>query len=218
MLWLTSVAMAHPTLERLVDEVLAGDMAAWKTLWHALAPKLDAMLRRPGFFGRLAEHEDHRSNVVVEVMARLAVDDHARLRRYDEARRESPRLTLLAWLTVVVKRVAIDYMRGLPEYVDRRREAGATSPGAWRKVGTLPSESRLRRTAQSPSGRAADRELMELAGAVLSDEQRPALSAWLEGASFEEIAARLELTTADDAEKRVRAAVRRIRRHLGGES
>jgi len=137
---------------------------------------------------------------------------------YDEARRESPRLTLLAWLTVVVKRVAIDYMRALPEYVDRRREAGATSPGAWRKVGTLPSESRLRRTAQSPSGRAADRELMELAGAVLSDEQRPALSAWLEGASFEEIAARLELTTADDAEKRVRAAVRRIRRHLGGES
>jgi DNA-directed RNA polymerase specialized sigma24 family protein len=210
--------MGHPTLERLVDEVLAGDMAAWKALWHALAPKLDAMLRRPGFFGRLADEEDHRRNVVVAVMARLAENDHARLRLYDEARRESPRLTLLAWLTVVVKRVAIDYMRSLPEYVDRRRDPKATSPGAWRKVGTLPSESRLRRTAQSPSGRAAGSELLALAGAVLSDEQRPALSAWLEGASFEEIAARLGGTSPEEAEKRVRAAVRRIRRHLGGDA
>jgi DNA-directed RNA polymerase specialized sigma24 family protein len=213
MLALVSVEMRPSTLERLVDDVLAGDLAAWKTLWHALAPKLDAMLRRPGFFGRLAEHEDHRANVVLEVMARLANEDHARLRRYDEARRESPRLTLLAWLTIVLKRVAIDYMRTLPEYIDRRRDPTATSPGAWRRVGTLPSDSRLRRTAPSPSGRAAGQELLALAGTVLDDAQRPALAAWLEGASFDEIAATLACAPGD-AEKRVRAAVQRLRRHL----
>jgi DNA-directed RNA polymerase specialized sigma24 family protein len=206
--------MGPPTLERLVDEVLVGDLDAWKTLWRLLAPRLDGMLRRPGFFGRLAEGEDHRHNVVLEVMARLVANNHARLRRFDEARRESPRLTLLAWLTVVVKRVAIDYMRAQPEYVDRRKHVGATSPGAWQKVGTLPPDSRLGRSATSPTSRAAARQLMSMAGALLDEEQRGPLSSWLQGASFDEIAAAHGLADGRDAEKRVRAALQRLRRHL----
>jgi len=210
--------MGQPTLERLVDQVLAGDAAAWQELWRGLAPKLDAMLRRVGFLGRLASNEDHRRSVAVEVMARLTQNDHARLRRYAEARRESPSLNLVAWLSVVVKRVAIDYMRAQPEYVDRRKHEAASSPGAWREVGTLPADSRLGRTQTSITGRAAAHQLLELAAEILPDDQRRALAAWLEGRTFDEIAAGLELPAARDAEKKVRAALERIRRHARKET
>jgi DNA-directed RNA polymerase specialized sigma24 family protein len=206
-------AMAHPTLEALVEQVLAGDAAAWQALWRGLAPKLDAMLRRVGFLGRLASSEDHRRSVAVEVMARLTQHDHARLRRYAEARLESPTLNLVAWLTVVVKRVAIDYLRAQPEYIDRRKQPGATAPGGWRELATLPPDSQLPRIQTSITSRAAARQLLEVAGALLDADQRQALAAWLEGRSFEEIARDLALPAPREAEKKVRAALERIRRH-----
>lgn len=205
--------MGHPTLERLVERVLAGDAAAWQELWCGLAPKLDAMLRRVGFLGRLAGNEDHRRSVAVEVMARLTQNEHARLRRYAEARRDTPTLTLVAWLSVVVKRVAIDYMRAQPEYVDRRKQEHASAPGGWREVGTLPNDSRLGRSHTSITGRAAAHQLMEIAQTLLDEDQRRALAAWLEGKGFDEIATSLALPAAREAEKKVRAGLERIRRH-----
>ena len=207
-------AMGHPTLEQLVDDVLAGDSAAWQALWSGLAPKLEAMLRRRGFLGRLAGSEDHRRSVAVEVMARLTHNQHARLARYAEARKDNPRLTLVAWLTVVVKRVAIDYLRAQPEFIDRRKEPGASSPGGWREVGTLPPDSRLGHKATSLTGRAAARQVLEIAADILDDEQRRALGAWLTGASFDEIARALPLAGGREAEKKVRSALERIRRHV----
>jgi hypothetical protein len=45
-------------------------------------------------------------------------------------------MALQAWLIVVAKRVAIDYMRGLDTYIDRRREPGASKPGGRRSEWT----------------------------------------------------------------------------------
>jgi DNA-directed RNA polymerase specialized sigma24 family protein len=211
----TPTLMAIAGLEHLVDAILAGDDGARQRLWRALEPRLDAMLRRRTFFGPLAASQDHRRNVIVEVMARLAEGDHARLRRFAAARRENPDLPLLGWLAVVVRRVAIDYMRAQPEYVDRRKEAEASAPGGWREVGTLPSERGIP-AAEGPSatGKAAAHRLLELATELLSREQQVALAGWLAGQSFREIAQAHAFATARDAERAVRSSLERIRRHV----
>src|SRR5262249_6584228 len=105
---------------------------------------------------------------------------------------------------VVAKRIAIDYKRGHETYIDRRHVEDASRPGGWRDVGTLPGDSRLPGDRPPVTARGTAHEL--LAGTALPPEQRAALEAWLAGATFEEIG--------DDAEKRVRAALRRIRRRF----
>ncbi len=112
--------MPLPKVDALVDRVLRGEEGAWQQLWLVLEPLVFAMLRRPRFLGRLAQREDDCRNIVVEVLAALREDDNARLRRFVVARE-----TVHSWSsgrgwTVVVKRMAIDYMRRHGEYVDRQ--------------------------------------------------------------------------------------------------
>jgi DNA-directed RNA polymerase specialized sigma24 family protein len=60
------------------------------------------------------------------------------------------------------------------------------------------------------------RELIEFARSRLPAEQLALLEAWLEGASFDDMA-REHGTTADEARKLVRAAVATLRRHFAPE-
>jgi hypothetical protein len=99
------------------------------------------------------------------------------------------------WLRFVAKRVAIDYMRGHPEYIDRRRSAAVAravsagrSPGSRLAVGRVPG-------------------VIHLPG-------EPAGSLWIQSQDDDEIARRLELPGAAAAERRVRAAIERLRRHV----
>ena len=198
-------------IEVLVEQTLSGDEAAWQRLWQQVEPALNALLRRPQVLGRLSQNEDDRRNIVVEVMGRLRARRFARLARYAEARRQHPALPFVGWLAVVARRVAIDYMRRHDAYVDRRHERDASRPGGWREIGALPSESQLPGARPPVTGRGTARELFAYASAELPDDQRTALAAWLEGASFDEIAAR---GTARDAEKLVRAALGSLRRRF----
>jgi hypothetical protein len=102
-------------------------------------------------------------------------------------------------------------MRGLDTYVDRRHIADASTPGAWRDVGTLPNESKLGADRPPFTARGTARELLEFADASLAPEDRAAPDAWLAGATFDEIAAG---GNARDVERRIRAALRRIRRQF----
>lgn len=194
----------------LVRETLAGDEAAWQRLWQLVEPTLYTALRRPQVLGRLAQSEDDCRNIVVEVMSRLRAGQFARLARYAEARRSHPTLPFLAWLLVVAKRVAVDYRRGHPDYIDRRHDKDASSPGAWRVVGALPSDSQLPGARPPVTSRGAARAVYAFASAELPADQRDALSAWLEGASFDEIAAR----DRHGAQKLVRAALGALRRRF----
>jgi DNA-directed RNA polymerase specialized sigma24 family protein len=197
-------------LEPLVDRVLAGDEGAWQLLWQATEPRLDALLRRPGFLGPLAKSEDHRKNIVVDVLGALRADGYARLRKYADARRENPRLPFFAWLTVVAKRMAIDYMRRQNEYVDRRREPGASSPGGWLRQETLPADSQLGGQRPPMTDRGTALELIGDAG--LDDRERDALARWTAGDGWDDIATALALEGPRTAEKLVRAALERLRR------
>jgi DNA-directed RNA polymerase specialized sigma24 family protein len=198
-------------IEVLVTATLAGDEAAWQRLWQQVEPALYQALRRPRLLGRLSRSEDDCRNIVVEVMARLRADRFARLARYAESRQSHPDLPFLGWLIVVAKRVAIDYLRAHDAYVDRRHDKDASSPGAWRQIGALPSDSQLPGARPPITSRGTAREVYAFASAELPPDQRTALAAWLQGASFDDIAARGQPR---DAAKLVRAALGHLRRRF----
>ena len=126
-------------LEELVAAAAEGDERAWQGLWITLEPVLERMIARGRFLGRLGTREDDRRNIVVAIMARLRANDGARLRGYVEARSTSPDLAFLGWLSVVAKRVGIDYLRAHPEYLRRSTDA----PDRWVEVEELPPASRI---------------------------------------------------------------------------
>ena len=198
-------------IQELVRETLAGNERAWQRLWQQVEPTLFATLRRPQVLGRLSQSEDDCRNIVVEVMGRLRADGFARLAQYAEAQRLNPAVPFLGWLVVVAKRVAIDYMRGHEAYVDRRHQKDASSPGRWRDIGTLPSDSQLPGARPAVTGQGTAHEMYAFASAELPIDQRLALAAWLEGATFDEIAAGGDPKA---AEKLVRAALVRLRRRF----
>jgi DNA-directed RNA polymerase specialized sigma24 family protein len=207
--------MAVVDMQELIARAVAGDEAAWQALWREVEPALHAMLRRPRVLGRLARSEDDCRNIVVEVMARLRANGFARLARYEQARRDRPTLPFLGWLTVVARRVAVDYVRRHEAYVDRRHVRDATSPGAWREIGALPSDSQLSGGRPPVTSRGTAHEVYAYARAELPDDQRAALGAWLEGATFDEIAGdEVARGAPRDAARRVRAALGSLRRRF----
>jgi len=208
--------MAQPAaeIEGLVLRVVAGETEAWQAFWQAVEPRLYAMLRRPRFLGRLSQSEDDCRNIVVEVLGALQASDHARLRRFLEARERHPNLPFFAWLAVVAKRLAIDYMRRLDAYQDLRAREGGPG-GAWRAITGLPGDSELPGARPPFTNRATAAELLAFAGQDLPDEQRQALVRWLGGARFDDIAVELAIPGgARAAERMVRAALERLRRHF----
>ena len=60
------------------------------------------------------------------------------------------------------------------------------------------------------------RELLEYAAHALESTQSRALRLWMDGVSHDDIARELGLATPRDADKLVRAALARLRRHFGG--
>lgn len=206
--------MDDDELEPLVERAVAGDELAWQRLWTAVEPRLARLLARPHFLGRLAALEDDRRNVVVEVMARLRAKEYHRLRLYLEARRESPSLRFMTWLRVVAKRVGIDYLRGHPDYIDRRRQPGASSPGGWVEQGSMPPDSQLGGERPPVTSRGTAGELLRYADAEMPPAQRRALELWVACEPYEDIARAVGLASAAEAERAVRAAIERLRRRF----
>ena len=198
-------------LEALVVAVAGADELAWQQLWRMIEPPLLRIIAQPQFLARLGQREDDRRNIVVAVMARLRGGKFQRLRLYIDARRENPRLRFISWLRVVAKRVGIDYLRAHPDYV-RRTDTNASAPGRWVDAGTLPPASQLVGERPPVTNRGTARELLQFAAGVVPEPQVRALQLWAHGESFDDIATTLELASARDAEKSVRAAIERLRR------
>ncbi len=206
---------SEDVLETLVLEVAAGDDVSWQRLWTAIEPRLMQIVAQPRFLGRLSRRDDDCRNIVVEVMSRLRADNYHRLQLYLATRRENPQLKFMTWLRVVTKRVGIDYLRGHPDYIDRRREADrGSAPGEWVDAGTLPSGSKLRGERPPYTNRGTAQQLLRYAAGVIPEVQRRALELWVQSENHEDIARVLELGTAAEAERMVRAAIERLRRRF----
>ena len=203
-------------IEALVTRAADGDTAAWRELWEHVEPWLERVVANPRFLGRVGQRDDDRSNIVVEVMARLHADNFQRLRLYVETRASSPNLKFRTWLRVVAKRVGIDYLRGHQSYIDRRRDPErGSAPGEWIEPGTLPSQSKLPGERPPMTNRGTALELLRYAAGAIPEPGLSALEMWTEGAGFEDIARQLELAEGSGgAEKLVRAALERLRRRF----
>jgi hypothetical protein len=78
--------------------------------------------------GTISHDEDERRAVVLEVMARLRDDGFRRLRLFAATSAREPGLSLLPWLEVVARRVAVDCLRAHPNYLAAPRTGGTTRP------------------------------------------------------------------------------------------
>lgn len=204
-----------PELEDLVVRAANADEHAWRLLWAQIESRLDSWLRKRSFIARLSEREDDRRDVIVTVMARLREDDFRRLKLYLASRLEDPRLVFLRWLKVVTKRVAVDCLRAHPDYLNQR---GAARPdadvGRWIVPEALPVEGRLLAGRPPITNRVAAKQILKYASGALTEDQRRAVELWSENGTDDEIAKTLQLADAAEADRLVRAALERLRRHF----
>jgi hypothetical protein len=214
-----SSVVTESDIHQVVEEVVSGEAQAWGLLWEAVEPRLLRYVSSPRVTGRLSQDTDECRNIVVEVMARLNDDGFRRLRMFVDSRAQRPDLEFWPWLMVVTKRVAIDYQRGHGEYIDRRRSRNTGSaPGLWLQRKTLPTDSRLDGARPPITNYGAAMAMLRFAYRNLPEDQLAALEAWIVGSPFATIASDLSLGSAKDAEKTVRAALQRLRRHFRGKA
>jgi DNA-directed RNA polymerase specialized sigma24 family protein len=137
-------------LWELFRAVARGDRDAWPALMAALEPQLLVMAKRAPI-GRLRTRDDSPRDIVAAVFARLHARDYAAIRALCDG---EPVAELGAWLRVIVRRAAIDYMRGTPEFA---RGTPQRAPG-WVSLASLSS------SAQGPAvdSRANKRELITM--------------------------------------------------------
>ena len=93
-------------------QAVTRDPGAWPALMAALEPELLGIARQTPI-GRLRDREDSPREIVAAVFARFHANDHAVIKRLCA---QEPRPELRAWLRVVVRRAAIDFMRANPEF------------------------------------------------------------------------------------------------------
>jgi DNA-directed RNA polymerase specialized sigma24 family protein len=98
----------------------SGKDSDWKTLLVELEPELMMMARNQPI-GRLRDREDSPREIVTRVVARLFGKEYAAVKKLCAI---DPPPELRAWLRVLVRRSAIDYMREHPEF-DRGNEERA---------------------------------------------------------------------------------------------
>jgi DNA-directed RNA polymerase specialized sigma24 family protein len=119
---------------------------AWGPLLIALDPELSALARRQPI-GRLRDLEDTPREIVTRVMARLRAREFAAIKKLCS---QDPAPALGAWLRVLVRRSAIDYMRESPEFV----RGNETREHRWISLSTLSSGAK----AAGPSSLAEKRQ------------------------------------------------------------
>ncbi len=116
----------------LLRAVASGDPTAWPALLTRLEPELLGFARRQPI-GRLRDRDDTPREIVTRVFRRLHARDHAAIQKLCAL---DPPPELRAWLRVVVRRSAIDYMREAPEF----ERATANRPDRWISLATLTSD------------------------------------------------------------------------------
>lgn len=117
---------------RHLESVADGREAAWADLLVELEPELEAIARRAPI-GRLRGDDDARRDIVTSVIAKLHADDHRVIKKLVALPVRPP---LQAWVRLLVRRTAIDVMRGRPEFV---RGGEQRAPG-WLSLATLVTQ------------------------------------------------------------------------------
>ena len=201
--------------EDLARGATAGDEAAWTRLVQEIWPFLLRTVGASRSMGRLGRSEDHVRNVITAVVDKLGGGGRRGLSLYFPWRERNSEKTFEDWLRIVAANAVRDYVR---------HEAGDAlsrtqpEPSIKRFLNEFRTSPVLETLGVRPPITAAQtaRELLRFAEEKLPSPQLAALRLWMEGATFEEIAAEAPAADADAAQKLVRAAVGTLRRHFGG--
>ena len=202
-------------LTEYVPRVVGGDPSSWQELVKRLEPLLLQLLRRSRTLGPLRRSIDDCRAVMISVFERLQRDDYRGLRLFQPWVDANPGKDFGDWIRIVTTNIARDHMSS--RLGDAAR--GTDEPNK-RMLNTLASmlpDGDDHRLAFRPSMTHVQlaRELLEYAERHLDPAQFLAMRRWIDGASFDEIAAELGLATPRDADKLVRAALAKLRRHFG---
>jgi DNA-directed RNA polymerase specialized sigma24 family protein len=203
-----------------VPRVVGGDEAAWQELVVQLEPHLMALLRRSRTLGPMRQNVDDCRAVMISVLERLKKDDYRGLRLFQPWVAANPEKDFGDWIRIVTVNVARDHVSSR---LGAAKRADDEPPRNKRMLNTLASllpaddDHRLAFRPLMTNHQLA-RELMEYAAQTLDRVQLRALQLWIEGASFEELAAKLDLPRPQDANRLVRAALARLRRHFGDQA
>lgn len=207
-------------LEPLVQRTLDLDPDAWQALWLLLDPRIEAIAGRWRVTGRLSSSLDDRRNIVVRVMDRLRAHGFERLRLLHDTLHEGEEAGW-AWISVVTRRDAFNYVRGHAEHLGPPEgNAGAR----WAVLVPLPDgvEDHLPESLRVISA-IEGREILTYAEQHLRSQQLDTLRLWLGGYETEEIVARLGVADGRAAGNLLYRAIENLRYHfarrgLGGRS
>lgn len=214
--------------ERLAQRAYEGDEEVWRELAEHLWPHFIGLVKGSRHMGGLAKNDDHVHNVVANLLDKLGTDGGRAITGFPRWKGDNPGKDFGDWIRIVTSFTVKDYVR---------QQLGRASGGGDKAGEQLPSIKRLlNEFATSPAGEESfgsarppmtaaqtARELLDWADKTLPKEQMSALSAWLDGASFEEIdgllaAGAQKKLEPDLGRKTVRAAIATIRRRFGGDA
>ena len=199
------------SLAAFVPDVIGGDELAWQELAARLEPQLLKLLGRSRILGPMRHSVDDCRAVMTNVLVRLKKDNFRGLRLFQPWIESNPKKTFGDWIRIVTANMARDHV------------SSRLGGGNKRLVNTLASllpaddDNRLAFRPAMTDAQLA-RELLDYAARCLDAIRLQALRRWLEGASLDEVATELGLPTARDADKLVRAALAKLRRHFGDQA
>jgi hypothetical protein len=195
--------------EALAERAAAGDVAARDALvFEHLWPTWLGLVRNSRFLGRFRGSEDHVENI----RATLADKVKKTLHTYPAWRARNPDKTLADWNRIAVASVVRRYARQrIDDPLEQRVESDSSLKELLNEFTVSPVLDRLGVRPPTTLAQTAA-EILRFAQARLEGESCRVLELWLEGASFEDIAAELGLPSPGEAQQRQRAAVAVLRR------
>jgi DNA-directed RNA polymerase specialized sigma24 family protein len=202
--------------EVLAQRGAAGDATACRELVEHLWPAWVRMVAASRSMGALPRSDDHVHDVVARLVEKIGRADGRGLRLYPPWRERNPGKTFEDWIRIVTANAIRDYVR---EKLGDTRNAEPRDASAKRLLNEFASSGVIEKMGKRPPITAAQtaRELLEFAQQHVTEEQYSALTQWIEGSTFEEIASGHGSSDPELARRLVRAAVAVLRRHFASD-
>src|SRR5688572_9538885 len=199
-----------------VPRVVGGDASAWNELVVRLEPLLIQLLQRGRTLGPLRHNIDDCRAVMITVLERLRRDDFRSLRLFPPWADANPGKDFGDWIRIVTVNIARDHVSARLGEAARSEDDAPLNKRMLNTLASMLPGDDDHRLAFRPSMTNVQmaRELLEYAARSLESTQLRALRRWMDGASHDEVARELGLASARDADKLVRAALARLRRHF----
>lgn len=196
--------------EELVNRVVRGDTTAWMSLFSKYGPVVVAIARANRSMGSYRAEDDVR-NVMAQVFERLRRDDYRALRTFPAWRDRSGK-KFDDWITIVTVNVIRNYIAtklGAP-----RPDKSSAKQLVNTFAGSLNIDGDEPLVRPPMTNLETANQILTYAREHLAEEQLAVLAGWLEGSSFEELATELHLADGRAADKLLRSALAKLRRHF----